>query len=236
MPRGDDELLDTWTASRLALAWPLAGPGQVIEQVGHRGSASGGRETASFRAGGPGLEHGSRLAPISSMTLPKIILVPTDFGAPSEAAIDQAIDYARVFGAEIVLMHAFELPIMGFPDGALVATAELSTRIMEGAQAGLERQLASRKGCGVTLRGIVKQGDPWHMVNETAAEVGAGLIVMGTHGRTGISRALIGSTAERVVRTASVPVLTVHLGDVRPAGDKIGTSQAEPRNGVGSRH
>lgn len=160
------------------------------------------------------------------MSLPKIILVPTDFGAHSEAAIDQAIDYARVFGAEIVLMHAFEIPIMGFPDGALVATAELTTRIMEGAQAGLDRQLASRKGSGITLRGVVKQGDAWDMVNETAVEVGAGLIVMGTHGRTGLSRALMGSTAEKVVRTANVPVLTVHVADVHPAGDRL----EEPRS------
>lgn len=164
------------------------------------------------------------------MSLPKIILVPTDFGDPSEAAIDRAIDYARVFGAEIVLMHAFETPIMAFPDGALVATAELATRIMEGAQAGLDRQLANRKGCGVTLRGVIKQGDAWHMVNETAAEVGAGLIVMGTHGRTGLSRALIGSTAEKVVRTAHVPVLTVHLADKEPAHDK--TDKPEARNGA----
>ncbi len=174
------------------------------------------------------------------MTLPKIILVPTDFGPCSEAAMDQAIDYARVFGAEIVLMHSFEIPIMGFPDGALVATAELTTRIMEGAQAGLEKQLADRKGAGITLRGLVKQGDPWSAVNETAAEVGAGLIIMGTHGRTGIARALIGSTAERVVRTATVPVLTVHVNDVDPAGDKIPvTERADGRNGAAapvSRH
>jgi nucleotide-binding universal stress UspA family protein len=168
------------------------------------------------------------------MTLPKIILVPTDFGAPSEAAIDHALDYARVLGAEVVLMHAYEIPIMGFPDGALVATAELSARIMEGAQAGLDRQLAARRAAGVTLRGILKQGDPWHMVNETAAEIGAGLIIMGTHGRTGIARALIGSTAEKVVRTATVPVLTVHLGDIQPAGAKIG--EPTTRNGTVSRH
>jgi nucleotide-binding universal stress UspA family protein len=122
---------------------------------------------------------------------------------------------------------------MGFPDGALVATAELSSRIMEGAQAGLDRQLTARRAAGVTIRGILKQGDPWHMVNETAAEVGAGLIIMGTHGRTGLARALIGSTAEKVVRTATIPVLTVHLGDIQPTGAKIG----EPaRNGTVSRH
>ncbi|MBX3228031.1 MAG: universal stress protein [Labilithrix sp.] len=150
------------------------------------------------------------------MTLPKIILVPTDFGAPSEAAIDYAIDYARVFGAEVVLMHAYEIPIMGFPDGALVATAELTTRILEGAQAGLNRQVASRQGSGVEVRGIIKQGDAWHMVNEAAEETGATLIVMGTHGRTGIPRALIGSVAEKVVRTSKVPVLTVHVDEHAP--------------------
>ena len=164
------------------------------------------------------------------MTLPKVILVPTDFGAPSEAAIDHALDFARVFGAEVILMHAYEVPIMGFPDGALVATAELGSRIFDGAKAGLDRQLASRRGSGVTIRGMIKQGDPWHMVNEAAAEVGAGLIVMGTHGRTGLSRALIGSVAERVVRTASVPVLTVHLDE--HAHHPAPTPPASTRNGV----
>ncbi|MDF2692899.1 MAG: Universal stress protein UspA [Labilithrix sp.] len=148
---------------------------------------------------------------------PKIILVPTDFGEPSEAALDTAIEYAKAFGSEIVLMHAFEVPIIGFPDGAIVATAELTSRILEGAQAGLDRQIADRAGCGVTIRGVIKQGDAYRMVNETADEVGAGLIALGTHGRKGLSRALIGSVAEKVVRTAHVPVLTVHPGDVPTA-------------------
>ena len=148
------------------------------------------------------------------MSLPKIILVPTDFGEPSEAALDTAIEYAKVFGAELVLMHAYEIPIIGFPDGAVVATAELTSRLLEGAQAGLDRQIQSRQGSGVTIRGVIKQGDAYRMVNETAEEVGAGLIALGTHGRKGLSRALIGSVAEKVVRTARVPVLAVHSGDV----------------------
>jgi nucleotide-binding universal stress UspA family protein len=150
------------------------------------------------------------------MSLPKIILVPTDFGEPSEAALDCAIEYAKVFGSTIVLMHAFEVPIMGFPDGAIVAIAELTSRILEGAQAGLDRQIASRQQSGITIRGVVKEGDPYRMVNETAEEIGADLIAMGTHGRRGLSRALIGSVVEKVVRTAHVPVLTVHVGDVAP--------------------
>jgi nucleotide-binding universal stress UspA family protein len=148
------------------------------------------------------------------MSVPKVILVPTDFGDPSDAALDYAVELARVFGSEIVLLHAYELPIMGFPDGAMVATAELTTRILEGAQLGLDNQIKSREGVGVTIRGLVKQGDAPRMINEAAAEVGAGLIAMGTHGRRGLPRALIGSTAEKVVRSANVPVLTVHA---RPA-------------------
>jgi nucleotide-binding universal stress UspA family protein len=159
------------------------------------------------------------------MSLPKIILVPTDFGEPSEAALDTAIEYAKVFGSEIVLMHAYEIPIVGFPDGAVVATAELTSRLLEGAQAGLDRQIASRQGYGVTIRGVIKQGDAYRMVNETAEEVGAGLIALGTHGRKGLSRALIGSVAEKVVRTARVPVLTVHSGDV--VKTEIGRPQVE---------
>ncbi len=165
------------------------------------------------------------------MSLPKIILVPTDFGEPSEAALDTAIAYAKVFGSEIVLMHAYEIPIVGFPDGAVVATAELTSRLLEGAQAGLDRQIQSRQGHGVTIRGMIKQGDAYRMVNEAAEEVGAGLIALGTHGRKGLSRALIGSVAEKVVRTARVPVLTVHPGDVVKAeiGRREGVVAAEQR-------
>ena len=151
------------------------------------------------------------------MPNPKIILVATDFGEPSEAALATALDYAKVFGAEIVLMHAFEVPIVGFPDGAVMDIAELTSRLMEGAKEGLDRAIKQHEGSGVAIHAVVKQGDPWRMVNETADEVGAGLIAVGTHGRRGLSRALIGSVAEKVVRTATVPVLTVHPGGVTHA-------------------
>jgi nucleotide-binding universal stress UspA family protein len=159
---------------------------------------------------------------------PKIILVATDFGEPSEAALETAIEYAKVFGSEIVLMHAFEIPIVGFPDGAVLATAELMDRILEGAQAGLDRQIKNHEGCGVAIRGVIKQGDPYRMVNDAAEEVGAGLIAIGTHGRKGLSRALIGSVAEKVVRTARVPVLTVHPSEVMKGED----SRPAARQGI----
>lgn len=156
------------------------------------------------------------------MTLPKTILVPTDFGDASEAAIEYAIELAKAIGSEVVLLHSFEIPAVGFPDGALVATAEMTNRVLEGAQVGLERQAASYEGRGVSLRTVIKQGDAWRTVIATAEELGADLIVMGTHGRKGLPRALLGSVAEKVVRTAHVPVLTIHAGSVEPARESMG--------------
>jgi nucleotide-binding universal stress UspA family protein len=67
------------------------------------------------------------------------------------------------------------------------------------------------------MRGITRQGETWRVIAETAEELGAGLVVMGTHGRRGLPRAILGSVAEKVVRTAPCPVLTVHGGDTTHA-------------------
>jgi nucleotide-binding universal stress UspA family protein len=148
------------------------------------------------------------------MTLPKTILVPHDFGTGSDNALSYAIELAKPLGAEIVVMHAYEIPMIGFPDGALVATAELASQVLEGANLGLKKALEARADAGVPLRGVVKQGPTWQTIIDTAKELGAGMIAMGTHGRHGLPRALLGSVAEKVVRSAPCPVLTVHSGDV----------------------
>ena len=148
------------------------------------------------------------------MTLPKTILVPHDFGTGSEHALTYAVDLAKALGAELVVMHAYEIPVIGFPDGALVATPELASRVLEGANTGLKKAVDTHAGTGVPLRGLVKQGPTWQTIIETADEVGAGMIVMGTHGRHGLPRALLGSVAEKVVRAAHCPVLTVHSTDL----------------------
>ena len=163
------------------------------------------------------------------MPLPKTILVPTDFGDPSEAALDYAIDLAKAVGAQIVLLHTYEVPTMGFPDGVITSTGDITPQILEGAKIGLDRQLATRAASGVTIRTLIKEGDAVDRVHEAVAEVGADLIVMGTHGRTGIARALIGSVAENVVRTAHVPVLTIHAGEA-----VVPQQQLPPANGFRS--
>ncbi len=144
------------------------------------------------------------------MALPKLLLVPSDFGASSDHALAYAVELARAFKAEIIVLHAYEIPALGLPDGAVVATPEVATRIAEGAQIGLRKALEPHAASGVALRGLVTQGDTWRAILDTAAETHAGMIVMGTHGRRGLPRMLLGSVAEKVVRTATIPVVTVH--------------------------
>jgi len=143
------------------------------------------------------------------MQLPKTLLVPVDFSDTSNLALDYAVDLAKALNAKVVVMHAYELPVYGFPDGALVATVEIATRIMNGAQAGLAALLEKRKEKGVEITSVLRQGVPWDEVHSVAEEVKADLIIIGTHGRGGLARALLGSVAERIIRTSTRPVLTI---------------------------
>lgn len=147
------------------------------------------------------------------MALPKRLLVPTDFGTSSDRALAYAADLAKALGSEMVVMHAWDIPMLGFPDGAFIATAELATRVLEAAQQGLNAAVKLAESQGISARGVLKQGPTWQMIIEAAKEVDAGMIVLGTHGRHGLPRALLGSVAEKVVRTAHLPVLTVHVDD-----------------------
>src|SRR5450631_4065953 len=108
--------------------------------------------------------YGKRLATVSVMQLPKRILVATDFSEASEAALDYAVALAKLLGAKVVLLHAYELPIYGFPDGALIATAEMAARIMTGAQAGVASMCEARKASGVEISQVVRQGIAWEEV------------------------------------------------------------------------
>ena len=143
------------------------------------------------------------------LTLSKL-LVPHDFGEVSERALDLALEVAARFGAKVYVLHAFENPRLGFPDGALMKTETSTERVSHGAQAKLDELVTAHAGRGVSLEGILRNGDPVECVHEVAKEIGADLIVLGTHGRRGLSRALLGSVAEQIIRTAVVPVMTLH--------------------------
>jgi nucleotide-binding universal stress UspA family protein len=140
----------------------------------------------------------------------KRILVPTDFTETSELAIEWALSLAERLGSWVTVMHAYEIPIVGFPDGALVATADIATRIADASRAGLESAIAKRQGRKVKVDGILREGVAWEEINLVADEIDADLVIIGTHGRRGLARALLGSVAENVVRTARRPILTIH--------------------------
>jgi nucleotide-binding universal stress UspA family protein len=138
------------------------------------------------------------------------ILVPTDFGPPSAVAIDYAVGLASSVGATVTLFHAYEIPVIGVPDGTFVATPEMVGRIQSAAEHALESTIRSHAG-DVPLESLLREGRPWEAIHEAVKEVGADLVVIGTHGRSGFVRALLGSVTEKVVRTSLVPVLVVHM-------------------------
>jgi nucleotide-binding universal stress UspA family protein len=143
------------------------------------------------------------------MSLPKRILVATDFSETSDRALDYAIDLASRIGASVVVLHAYELPIVGFPDGAFIASPEIATQMANAAQKGLDACVAARIERGVELKKVLKQDTPWDAVVAVTTELGIDLVVAGTHGRRGLAHALLGSVAEKIIRTSTVPVLTI---------------------------
>ena len=138
------------------------------------------------------------------------ILVAVDFTETSDRAFDFALELAQKFGATVTAVHAFEIPVVGFPDGALVATADVATRIQEAAKQGLDAAVKARQGKGVEVTGVLREGSAHEEVKAVAEQMGMDLVVIGTHGRKGLARALLGSVAENVIRTVKLPVLTIH--------------------------
>lgn len=138
------------------------------------------------------------------------ILHPTDFSECATHAEAQAVELAQKLGGEVVLFQALvEAPLYG--EGLLnVREAE---KVYEAQRAWAEETLEARAGqlrrTGAKVSWRVAVGVPFEEIGKAAREEQADLIVMGTHGRTGLGRLLLGSVAERVIRTAPCPVLTV---------------------------
>lgn len=138
------------------------------------------------------------------------ILVPVDFTETSDRAIDAAVELAQKFGAKVTVMHAYQIPVYGFPDGAFITGADVAAQISTAAQEQLDALVASRKDCGVPVVGVLRNGIPGDEIHGVVVEEKADLVIIGTHARRGLARALLGSVAERVIRTVPVPVLVIH--------------------------
>jgi len=138
------------------------------------------------------------------------LLVPVDFTETSDRALGYAIELARKFEASITLMHAYQIPVYGFPEGAYIAAADVATQLSTAAQQRLDMLVKGNKTAGIEITAILRDGVPWEEIGTVASEVHADLIVIGTHGRRGLARALLGSVAENVIRTSRLPVLVIH--------------------------
>lgn len=147
------------------------------------------------------------------MNTPRTILVPTDFSVPSRAALEYAALLARPLDASIDVLHVWEVPAFVPPaaflevNGGTESLVEIIRKSAEDALAGFVDDAKKR---GIPVRAsFTEMGRPSHGIAEFARQHGYDLIVIGTHGRTGVSHALMGSVVERVVRHAPCPVLAV---------------------------
>jgi nucleotide-binding universal stress UspA family protein len=152
------------------------------------------------------------------------ILHPTDFSERSQYAFWLAGALARDYGARLVVLHVVAAPTVVYGEGVVPPNPEELRAAARAQLDGLEVPQAN-----VRAERRLQEGDAVETILAVAQEIHADLIVLGTHGRTGLGRLLMGSVAEQIVRKASCPVLTVKhpLAEVAPA-PRIPAEATEP--------
>jgi universal stress protein A len=140
------------------------------------------------------------------------ILTAIDFSDSSDYAFEYALTLAKQFQAELTVMHVINEPVdlRGFyvPH---ISFEQLEREIEEGAEVMMEKFCKDKMADFTRFTTVVVAGIPYEEITRKAEETGTSLIVLGTHGRTGIDHLIFGSTAERVVRSALCPVLTIRM-------------------------
>jgi nucleotide-binding universal stress UspA family protein len=145
---------------------------------------------------------------------PHVILHPTDFSPNSQHALHVAADLARTYDAELILLHVHAIPVALYGEAIVPPEPDYQP---------LQDELQRIELPGVRINRRLVEGDPVTEILNTARDQHADLIVMGTHGRRGLKRMLMGSVAELVVRRSTCPVLTVHT----PAAEAIAAKDTE---------
>jgi nucleotide-binding universal stress UspA family protein len=154
----------------------------------------------------------------------KRMLVPTDFSAASEIAFEYAIDMAARQGCSLHILHVIDEAsyVTAYPDGFYVELPGQRRALTDDATARLTKMTERCAGVGLAATFEVTVGRPARVIADSASARGIDLIVMGTHGRSGFAHLVLGSVAERVVRTAPCAVLTVRdtarIADALAAG------------------
>ena len=139
-----------------------------------------------------------------------ILLIATDFSEAAEAAEAQGLDLARRLGTEVVYVHVGTEPsLYGESPFGMVRVQAVFEAQRQWATAQLEDRVQRAGAGGVTARYVLPAGVAYQEIVKAAEKERADVVVIGTHGRTGLERVFLGSVAERVVRLAPCPVLTV---------------------------
>lgn len=142
------------------------------------------------------------------------ILVATDGSECAQAASREAAKLALALGSHVTLVYVFDPVKYVLPEGYVPYTPDQFTNMTEHFESMLRREKARLEEAGVTnVSTRLLQGTPNEELNDLATKLGASLIVVGTHGRGALARMLLGSTAQNLVRSAKVPVLTVRHPD-----------------------
>jgi len=142
------------------------------------------------------------------MKIPKTILVPIDFSAGSTAALEYAIGLASRLDAKIHLLNVIGVQALGAEYGMPVAASTVEL-LLDANEQQLAKLIAANKDKASFAPPVLEVGDPRTTIEAVVNRLGVDLVVMGTHGRRGLKRLLLGSVAEMVVRTSPCPVLLV---------------------------
>ena len=142
----------------------------------------------------------------------KTILFPTDFSNGARAAMDHAASLAKDYQAKLILLYVIQdISIAEWYIPSSLSVGDLVEDMRKSAWQEMDKWFAEVSKQVKDVEKMVVRGVPFVEIIQTAKEKSADLIVIGTHGRTGIDHMLFGSTAEKVVRKASCPVLTVRI-------------------------
>jgi len=138
------------------------------------------------------------------------ILVPIDFSTHAASALDYAIELAKVFGAEVHLLHCYQANPIGIAAYEVLSPVDFERDMREAAREQLCEWRDKVAAEGLEAHEHLTPHFPSEAIADLEQEISADLIVMGTQGRSGLSHLLLGSVAERTLRNAACPVLTVH--------------------------
>jgi nucleotide-binding universal stress UspA family protein len=143
----------------------------------------------------------------------KEILVPVDFSDHSAAALEMAIELAGVFGSKLHLLHCYQILQGGISPYGVATPSSCFSEIRDAASQRLSDWQEKHVPANISVDASTTSEVPFQAIVSTAKEIGADLIVMGTRGLSGFKHAMLGSVADRTVRLAPCPVMTVHGPD-----------------------